>query len=170
MKYIGAKFGHYYFQNENNDIYEISPLSEDVHFCCNYKKLKHKFEESKYTAKEAVYTIDKLDLLVIRIDYLKQNEKMEFKYIGSENDSKYFLDNFNNVYGFSKTNENEIYLCGLRRSKEFKLSDLKNSIGLDFKRQVTSITHSELKTIEKPKVFHDKAGNVQNKTRKYNRK
>ncbi len=170
MKYIGSKFGRHFFQDEKNDVYSVKPHSEDVFFCCHHSGRKHDFNDEKYREKDPVDHLDKYELLSIRISYLKKNEKMEFKYIGSEADNKYFLDNFNNVYGISKSKITDIFLVGVRASKEHKLKQLEKSIGLNLKYKLDQISHSELKTIAKPKVYHDRSGSIQNKTKRFKKK
>ncbi len=170
MKYIGSKFGRHFFQDKKNDVFSVKPYSEDVFFCCNTTNRKHDFSQEMYSESETVDHVDKYDLLSIRISFLKKNEKLEFKYIGTQADNKYFLDNFNNVYGISKSENTDIFLVGVRSSKEHKLKQLEKSIGLNLKYKLTQISHAELKTIAKPKVYHEKSGEIQNKTRRNNKK
>ncbi len=147
MKYIGSKFGHYYFKDIENNIFEISTLSDDVHFCCVNESDNYDFTEEQYSTKDVDYVLEKIDLLMIRLQYLHKTEKIEYKFAGTTPTNKYYLDQFNNVYGFIKKKPNDIHYCGLRNNKSFRMADLKAINCLDFKRKIVFVAHSD---IEKP--------------------
>ena len=151
MKYIGKKFGHYYFQDENYDIFEISPVSEDVHYCCNKQSGPHDYADDFYSSKHTVDTLDKIDLVELRVNYLLEREKVTFAYAGSLDGNKYFLDNFNNVFGFNKAEPKEVYVCGIRKSRDFRLADLKDNNCLELKREISKLNPVDLKNNETPK-------------------
>ena len=148
MNYIGSKNGHYYFRDKDSNIYEISTLSEKVHFCCNNNNDTHDFEDEMYSIKNEVDTIDKFDLVLLRVHYINKNEKVRFRYVGTMHGNKYFLDNFYNVYGYSKTKPNEVHFCGLRRNKDTKVDDLKERGLVEFKSKMPSVTSLDLKNAE----------------------
>ena len=156
MKYIGKKFAHFYFQDENHDIYEISASSDEVFYCCNKQGGPHNYEDDFYSTKHSVDTLEKIDLVELRVYYLLKNEKVTFDPAGTLNGNKYFIDNFNNVYGYNKDRPKEVHLCGLRRSRDFRLDDLKKSNCLDFKRKLTNMSSSDLQPKEKPKKKRSK--------------